>query len=213
MEPRAARFLTAEWRYLVILNYEIDPAVLRPFLPAGTELDQWNGKTFVSMVGFQFLNTKLLGLAIPFHSNFEEVNLRFYVRRWTNESWRRAVVFIKEVVPSRAIAWTATAEPFEEWLTNGILRAVRTAWNFQPKAPRTLFRKALMKNSSRSITGDMPVNATEERLNTEWNIRVGACGLHSRRYSIARWKVYTERASPLICISRQLRLFSPMAQP
>src|SRR5271170_5194847 len=100
-------FLTAEWRSLVMLNYEIDPAVLRPFVPAGTELDQWQGKTFVSMVGFLFLETRVLGVAIPFHANFEEVNLRFYVRRMTRDGWRRAVVFIKELVPRRAIAWTA----------------------------------------------------------------------------------------------------------
>jgi len=100
-------FLTAEWRSLALLNYEIDPAVLRPFVPAGTELDRWEGKTFVSLVGFLFLNTRLRGVAVPFHSNFEEVNLRFYVRRLTIEGWRRGVVFIKELVPRRAIAWTA----------------------------------------------------------------------------------------------------------
>lgn len=90
-----------------MLNYEIDPNVFQPFVPAGTELDQWQGKTFVSVVGFLFLNTKIHGVAIPFHSNFEEVNLRFYVRRMTKEGWRRAVVFIKELVPRRAISWIA----------------------------------------------------------------------------------------------------------
>src|SRR5271167_2804911 len=100
-------FLTAEWRSLVMLNYEIDPAVLQRFVPAGTELDQWQGKTFVSMVGFLFLKTRVMGISVPFHSNFEEVNLRFYVRRFTDEGWLRGVVFIKELVPRRAIAWTA----------------------------------------------------------------------------------------------------------
>jgi uncharacterized protein YqjF (DUF2071 family) len=100
-------FLTAEWQSLVMLNYEIDPAVLLPFVPAGTELDQWQGKTYVSMVGFMFMHTRVLGWAIPFHSNFEEVNLRFYVRRLAPDGWRRGVVFIKELVPKVAIAWTA----------------------------------------------------------------------------------------------------------
>jgi uncharacterized protein YqjF (DUF2071 family) len=100
-------FLTAEWRSLAMLNYEVDPSVLRSVVPAGTELDQWEGKTFVSMVGFLFLKTKVLGISVPFHSNFEEVNLRFYVRRLTNEGWLRGVVFIKELVPRLAIAWTA----------------------------------------------------------------------------------------------------------
>ena len=72
------KFLTAEWRHLAMLNYEIDPALLRPFVPRGTELDAWNGKTFVSLVGFWFCNTRVLGLPIPFHRHFEEVNLRFF---------------------------------------------------------------------------------------------------------------------------------------
>ncbi len=87
-----------------MLNYEIDPAVLRPFVPSGTELDSWNGKTYVSMVGFMFLKTKVCGMAIPFHQNFEEINLRFYVRRQGRDGWQRGVVFIKEIVPRVAIA-------------------------------------------------------------------------------------------------------------
>lgn len=100
-------FLTAEWRYLAMLNYEIDPGVLLPFVPRGTELDAWNGKAFVSMVGFRFENTRVWGLQIPFHENFEEINLRFYVRRKGEDGWHRGVVFIKEIVPRLAIALTA----------------------------------------------------------------------------------------------------------
>ena len=75
------RFLSAQWRQLAMLNYSVDPAMLAPFVPAGTELDSWGGTTYVSVVGFMFLKTRVLGLAIPFHCNFPEVNLRFYVRR------------------------------------------------------------------------------------------------------------------------------------
>ena len=77
-------FLAAEWRYLAMLNYEVDPALLARHVPAGTELDRFDGKTFVSLVGFRFLSTKILGIPIPFHRNFDEVNLRFYVRRREN---------------------------------------------------------------------------------------------------------------------------------
>jgi uncharacterized protein YqjF (DUF2071 family) len=97
-------FLSAEWRYLLMLNYEIDPQVLLPLVPAGVELETWQGKTLVSMVGFLFLKTKVLGLPIPMHRNFEEVNLRFYVRRKVGEEWRRGVVFVKEIVPKPWIA-------------------------------------------------------------------------------------------------------------
>jgi uncharacterized protein YqjF (DUF2071 family) len=100
-------FLTARWRYLAMLNYEVPPEILAPLVPAGTELDAWQGKTFASVVGFLFLDTKVLGLAIPGHRNFEEVNLRFYVRRKAEEGWRRGVVFVKEIVPRMAIAGTA----------------------------------------------------------------------------------------------------------
>ncbi len=100
-------FLTAEWRNLAMLNYEVDAGLLLPFVRAGTELDRWNGKVFVSMVGFRFLKTKVFGLTIPFHSNFDEVNLRFYVRRREGDEVRRGVVFIREIVPRRAIALVA----------------------------------------------------------------------------------------------------------
>jgi uncharacterized protein YqjF (DUF2071 family) len=98
-------FLSAEWRDLVMLNYEVDTAILRQYVPRGVELDTFAGRTFVSLVGLQFLRTKLYGfLAVPFHSNFEEVNLRFYVRRREGDEIRRGVVFVRELVPRMAIA-------------------------------------------------------------------------------------------------------------
>ena len=104
-----------------MLNYEIDPAILAPFVPAGTELDFWNGKTFVSLVGFLFQKTRVRGIPIPFHRHFEEINLRFYVRRRADDGWRRAVVFIKEIVPRPAIAFVARAiynEPYQALSTS-----------------------------------------------------------------------------------------------
>jgi uncharacterized protein len=100
-------FLTAEWRYLAMLNYTIDPALLQPLVPPGTEIDFFNDSAFVSLVGFRFLRTKVFGLPIPWHRDFEEVNLRFYVRRCGAEGWRRGVAFVRELVPRRAIAWVA----------------------------------------------------------------------------------------------------------
>lgn len=101
------RFLTAEWRKLILINYEIDPDVLKPFIPNGTELDIYKEKCYVSLVGFIFKNTKVLGLKIPGHHTFEEVNLRFYVKRKVDNEWRRGVVFIKEIVPKAAITYIA----------------------------------------------------------------------------------------------------------
>lgn len=102
-------FLTAHWQALAMLNYEIDPDVLAPFVPQGTELDAFDGRTVVSIVAFRFLDTRVRGIAVPFHRDFDEMNLRFYVRRKGPDGWRRGVVFFKEVVPRRAIAWIARA--------------------------------------------------------------------------------------------------------
>lgn len=107
MSSRRRTFLTAEWRYLAMLNYAVEPALLEPLVPRGAELDAWQGRTFVSVVGFLFRNTRLVGVPIPGHRHFEEVNLRFYVRRRAGDEVRRGVTFVRELVPRRAIAWVA----------------------------------------------------------------------------------------------------------
>ncbi len=107
MTTKKNKFLTAEWRKLILANYSVDPEILAPFVPKGTELDFFNDTCYVSLVGFMFLNTKVLGIGIPFHKDFEEFNLRFYVKRKTADGWKRGVVFIKEIVPKAAIAYTA----------------------------------------------------------------------------------------------------------
>lgn len=104
---RVRPFLTANWRYLAMLNFVVDPKIVAPLVPPGTEIDFENGETFLSVVGFLFLDTCLLGLPIPLHRDFEEVNLRFYVRKKSADTWRRGVVFIRELVPRRAIATVA----------------------------------------------------------------------------------------------------------
>ncbi|MEO6720751.1 MAG: DUF2071 domain-containing protein [Ferruginibacter sp.] len=102
-----ATFLTAEWKDLVMANYVVDPKILQPYIPYKTEPDLYNGKAYVSLVGFMFANTKILGFRIPFHINFEEVNLRFYVRYLQSGIWKRGTVFIKEIVPRAAISFVA----------------------------------------------------------------------------------------------------------
>lgn len=106
-------FLSAEWKHLIMLNYEVDPSLLTPLIPAGTELDLWQGKALVSVVGFMFLNTHVLGCQIPFFTDFEEVNLRFYIKRGD----RRAVAFIKEIVPRWAIAYVARTLYHEKYVS------------------------------------------------------------------------------------------------
>lgn len=123
-----------------MLNYEMDPAALARFVPADTELDSWMGKTLVSVVGFLFLDTRIGGIPIPFHRNFEEVNLRFYVRRKADDGWRREVVFVKEIVPRAAIAFTARTLYHEPYVAlpmshqieteSDLLKSAEYSWRF-----------------------------------------------------------------------------------
>jgi uncharacterized protein YqjF (DUF2071 family) len=112
------KFLTAYWRDLVMANYELDPSLLADFVPSGTEIDLHEGKCFASLVAFKFENTKVLGIPVPFHTDFEEVNLRFYVTHDAAGELRRGVVFVKEIVPRSAITFVARTiygEPYQTW--------------------------------------------------------------------------------------------------
>ncbi len=100
-------FLSARWENLIMANYAIDPEILKPYLPVGVELDFYEGKTYVSLVGFMFKRTSLFNIPIPFLGTFEEINLRFYVKRIEGDLVKRGVVFINETVPYRAVAWLA----------------------------------------------------------------------------------------------------------
>ncbi len=118
-------FLTAEWRKLAFANYPAPAALLHSYLPAGTELDTWKGTPYVSLIGFLFKDVRVLGLHIPFHVNFEEVNVRFYVRRKVGNEWRRGVVFISEIVPKPAITFVANTLYGEAYTT----RPMWHRWN------------------------------------------------------------------------------------
>jgi uncharacterized protein len=118
-------FLQAEWRLLAMASYPIDPQALQPFVPAGTELDLFDGHAHLSLVGFQFARARLMGLPIPFHQLFPEVNLRTYVRRRVGDEIRRGVVFIREIVPKRAVAWMAKRVYGEKF--------VRAEMGFEPR--------------------------------------------------------------------------------
>jgi len=122
----ANTFLKAEWRKLAMANYVVDKKLLEPYLPAKTEIDLWNGTCYVSLVGFMFVNTKVKGFKIPFHINFEEVNLRFYVRYNDSGEWKRGVVFIKEIVPKHAITFVANTIFKENYQTMPMIHHWKT---------------------------------------------------------------------------------------
>lgn len=111
-----------------MLNFAVDPAVLAPLVPRGTELDAWDGTTYASLVAFDFLDTRVKGIPIPFHRDFDEINLRFYVRREAADGPRRGAVFVREVVPRAAIAWVARTLYNENYV------ALPTRSSFEPGA-------------------------------------------------------------------------------
>jgi uncharacterized protein len=130
-------FLSAEWRKLLIANYEVDSGILKNYLPHKTELDLWNNTCYVSLVGFMFVNTKVKGIKVPFHVNFEEVNLRFYVKYKSENVWKRGVVFIKEIVPKSVLSLVANTVykehydtlPMEHsWIINNDIIDVTYKW-------------------------------------------------------------------------------------
>ena len=199
-----APFLTAQWRHLVMLNYEVDPALLTSRVPRGTELDVWNGRTFVSLVGFRFLDTRVLGWRIPFHTNFDEVNLRFYVRHRSGDEWRRGVVFVKEIVPRTAIALVARWAYNEQYValpmrseielpsdSNAARGSMSYSWKWAGRwselRAQVESEPSPKRSSSPSITGATPHSAMAQRSNTAWNTLRGASGPPPRATSTATW--------------------------
>ncbi|MBC7749515.1 MAG: DUF2071 domain-containing protein, partial [Methylotenera sp.] len=100
-------FLSARWENLIMANYEVNPDILTSYLPKGVEVDFYNNKSYVSLVGFMFKQTNLFNIPIPFLGTFEEINLRFYVKRVEGNTIKRGVVFINETVPYKLVAWLA----------------------------------------------------------------------------------------------------------
>ena len=135
-------FLSARWENLIMANYEVSPDVLTPYLPYGVELDFYNNKTYVSLVSFMFKQTSLFYIPIPFLGTFEEINLRFYVKRVEGDVVKRGVVFINETVPYKIVAWLANKLYKEHYIAiptkNIILNAnstksIRYEWKINTK--------------------------------------------------------------------------------
>lgn len=158
-------FLKAEWRKLAIANYIVDKDLLTKYIPAGTELDLWNGNCYLSVVGFMFVNTKILGIKIPWHINFEEVNLRFYVKRLENGEWKRGVVFIKEIVPKWALTFVANTVYNENYET----LQMEHSWNVENDKRTVEYKwKKLGKWNSIHISASVEKFKIDESSETEF---------------------------------------------
>lgn len=185
-------FLTAKWLNLIMVNYEIDPSILKPYIPAYTELDNFNGIYYASLVGFLFTDTKMKSIAVPFHRTFEEINLRFYVRQKENEKWKRGVVFLREIVSLPAITLMANLtynENYrthktkhvwnlneEEWNVEYYWRLGKD-WNFLKVAAGSgsiQLNKALKKDLLPFKTGDIHASMKVKPVFTRYIIPIGS---------------------------------------
>jgi uncharacterized protein YqjF (DUF2071 family) len=196
MQLREKIFLCAEWRDLLMLNYEADPAILQKYIPASTELDTFDGKTYISLVGFRFCRTKLLGaISIPFHSEFEEINLRFYVKRREGNELRRGVVFIAEIVPKRAIAWAARLFYGENYLRRPTAhRVLTTESNMEVEYSWKSANQECKLQAQASGTPTPPAEGSLEQFITEhyWGYsRQPDGGTVEYHVSHVPWKVWT----------------------
>ncbi len=184
-------------------NYVVDPAILLPHVPVGTELDFWispgesRKRCYVSLVGFLFINTRIRGFKIPFHVNFEEINLRFYVRYRDGDSWKRGVVFIKEIVSKRMVSFIAntiynenycTLPTEHSWIATASVLNVEYRWK---KANWNVFRIAAEKTP----TAIKPASEEEFILEHYWGY-AKADNKHSFEYQVGhpRWEVYPMRS-------------------
>src|SRR5262249_11463487 len=205
-------FLTAEWRDLPMLNFEIDPAIVRPLVPFGTELDDWRGRTVVSLVGFLFLNTRVFGMRVPFHRNFGEVNLRFYVRRKDSEGWRRAIVLLKELVPRLALAMTARCIYGENYVAlpmshrveiTGVdaeaVRHVSYRWRFKG-------REHAIHVTARGEAREMTAGSEEEFITEHYGGYARQRNGSTLEYRVEhpRWRTWTAHEARLECDVAQL---------
>jgi uncharacterized protein len=200
-------FLTASWRYLAMLNYEVPAALLLPMVPAGTELDTFRGSVLATMVGFRFLHTRVLGVGVPGHRDFDEVNLRFYVRRRAEDGWRRAVVFVRELVPRTAIALIArwsynepyTATPMRHDLdatgaAEGAPGRAAYAWRLAGR-----WHRLEVCTTGRAIRPD-PESEAAFVAQRDWGYTVQRDG-GTREYRVTHpvWRMWTETEGRLDC--------------
>lgn len=186
-------FLTAEWRKLALAQYAVDAKILQKYCPPNTELDDWQGKYYVSLVGFMFKNVRLKGIAIPFHTNFEEVNLRFYVKYKENGIWKRGAVFISEIVPKPAITWVANTLYKEKYSTH----RMRHSWEINNETIKVDYQWKNKKwhrfavNASNQLT-EMAVGSEEEFITEHYWGYTKIAENRTSEYGVEhpRWQVY-----------------------
>jgi uncharacterized protein YqjF (DUF2071 family) len=196
-------FLTAQWRHLAMLNWEVAPEILEPLVPPGTELDSHAGSYLLSIVGLLFVGTRVHGLSIPFHTDFEEVNLRFYVRREVDGEVRRAVVFVRELVPLPAVALTARLAYGERYSTLPMRsRVLRDEVSYEWRLDGRWQGLSLEAEGPEVLPGP----GSEEEFVSEhyWGYASGRRGTVEYRVEHSQWPVRPARVVRLDCDAERL---------
>ncbi|MEP7232902.1 MAG: DUF2071 domain-containing protein [Ginsengibacter sp.] len=197
-------FLSARWEYLAMFNYEVDAAILQPHLPPYTEIDLYTGKAIVSVVGFLFNNTSVMGIKWPGFINFEEVNLRYYIKYFDGKKWRRGVGFISQIVPQFLVAGMANFFYNEHYSTAKMYHIIREV-NEQLEVEYSWKKKQQQWNSmsikADTVLQDIAPGSAEEFIFEHY---YGYNKLNSKtaiEYSLdhPRWQVYTVKDYKLNC--------------
>ncbi len=200
----AGTFLSARWEYLAMFNYEVDTAILIPHLPPYTELDLYNGKAIVSVVGFMFNNTSVLGIKWPGFVNFEEVNLRYYIKYFDGIKWRRGVGFISEIVPQFLVAGMANLFYNEHYSTAKMKHTIQEV-NEQLEVEYCWKKKTQQWNSmwikSDTVLHDIAIGSAEEFIFEHYYGYNKQNGKTTIEYSLQHplWQVYPVKDYKLNC--------------
>lgn len=196
-------FMTARWQNLIMANYEVEPGVLLPFIPAGTELDLYRGKAYISLVGFLFTGIRIFGVPALGMRTFEEINLRFYVTRRDGDRLKRGVVFINETVPYRVVAWLANILYKEHYTAV----PTRKSWKITPEKKeisyswKTLGKWNRMKVTASATGVTMQAGSIEEFIFEHYYGYTRLSASASQEYMIAHpsWQINSIQSCVIDC--------------
>ncbi len=196
-------FLQAKWENIIMANYAVPICALKPYLPKGVEVDTYQDKAYVSLVGFLFKNTRLFKIPIPLLGTFEEVNLRFYVYRKDGNELKRGVVFINETVPYKAVAWLAN-KLYKEHYT-----AIKTkhTWQINPISKQITYQWLINKKwntiyvETQNQALDMQKNSFEEYIFEHYFGYTKINEIATQEYKINHpsWKINTVTKTNIEC--------------
>ena len=186
-------FLKASWENIIMANYQVPVSVLKPYLPKGTEIDLFENKAYVSLVGFLFRDTKIFNIPIPLLGTFAEVNLRFYVTRKEGSALKRGVEFINETVPYKAVAWLANKLYKEHYS----VATVNYTWDINDTTKKIMYQWEQHKNQNQIyIEAEnkehlMPTNSFEEFIFEHYVGYTQVNATSTEEYDIyhPRWKI------------------------